>query len=38
MVTGLVHDIPSCAELIHRIMAEAGDIIDQQLRTMVEVG
>ena len=27
MVAGLIHDIPSCAELINRIMKEAEDII-----------
>ena len=27
MVTGLIHDIPTCKELIDRIMAEANEII-----------
>jgi nitronate monooxygenase len=31
MVLGLIHDIPSCAELIERIVAEARDIINQRL-------
>ena len=28
-VTGLIDDLPSCAELIERIMAEAGATLDQ---------
>ncbi len=31
MVTGLIHDIPSCRELIDRIMAEADSIIRERL-------
>ena len=31
MVTGLIHDIPSCKELIDRIMAEAEDLIRGRL-------
>ncbi len=31
MVAGLIHDIPSCAELISRIMREADDIIYNRL-------
>ena len=31
MVAGLIHDIPSCAELIDRIMAEAETIIRDRL-------
>jgi NADH:quinone reductase (non-electrogenic) len=31
MVAGLIHDVPSCKELIDRIMAEAGAIIHQRL-------
>ncbi|VWX54163.1 nitronate monooxygenase family protein [Novosphingobium sp. 9U] len=31
MAQGLIHDIPSCAELIERIMAEAHQIIEQRL-------
>ena len=32
MVAGLVHDIPTCKELIDRIMAEAEQIIQSRLR------
>lgn len=35
MVVGLIDDIPSCAELIARIVAEAEDIIGGRLRDMV---
>ena len=35
MVAGLVHDVPSCQELIDRIMAEAGQIIRQRLEGMM---
>ena len=31
MVVGLIHDIPSCKELIDRIMKEANEIIQQRL-------
>ena len=31
MVAGLIHDIPSCEELIDRIMAEATAIIRERL-------
>ena len=31
MVAGLIHDIPTCRELIDRIMAEAEAIISQRL-------
>ena len=31
MVAGLIHDIPTCKELIDRIMAEAEEIIEQRL-------
>ena len=31
MVAGLIHDIPTCKELIDRIMAEAGEIIQSRL-------
>ena len=31
MVAGLIHDIPTCRELIDRIMAEAEDIIRVRL-------
>jgi nitronate monooxygenase len=30
-VQGLIHDIPSCAELIARIMSEAEEIIQSRL-------
>ena len=32
MVAGLIHDIPTCKELIDRIMSEAEAIITQRLR------
>ncbi|MEQ9316938.1 MAG: nitronate monooxygenase family protein [Henriciella sp.] len=32
MVAGLIHDIPTCKELIDRIMKEAHDIIEDRLR------
>jgi hypothetical protein len=31
MVTGLIRDIPSCEELVHRIVSEAADIIHKRL-------
>jgi len=31
MVAGLIHDIPTCKELIDRIMSEAEEIINQRL-------
>lgn len=31
MVVGLIHDVPSCAELVNRIMSEADSIIHQRL-------
>jgi len=31
MVAGLIHDIPTCKELIDRIMSEAEEIIDRRL-------
>ena len=37
MVTGLINDIPSCQELIDRIMAEADSIIRERLGGMVEI-
>ena len=36
MVTGLIHDIPSCADLVRRIVTEAGEIIHKRLDRMVE--
>lgn len=35
MVAGLIHDIPTCQELIDRIMAEANSIIRQRLEGFV---
>jgi nitronate monooxygenase len=35
MVQGLIHDIPSCAELVHRIVAEAEAIIGDRLAGMM---
>ncbi len=32
MVAGLIHDIPTCKELIDRIMREADEIINQRLK------
>lgn len=34
LVQGLIHDIPSCQELIDRIIAEAEDIIDNRLHKL----
>jgi nitronate monooxygenase len=31
MVAGLIHDVPSCKELIDRIMAEADVLINRRL-------
>ena len=36
MVAGLVHDIPTCKELIDRIMSEAEEIIQLRLKYMLE--
>ena len=36
MVAGLIHDIPTCAELIDRIMIEAQEIITQRLSGMLQ--
>jgi len=35
MVAGLIEDIPTCQELIDRIMSEADDLIGERLRGMV---
>ncbi len=35
MVAGLIHDIPTCAELLERIMADAGKIIEKRLKGML---
>ncbi|MGR9091276.1 MAG: NAD(P)H-dependent flavin oxidoreductase [Gammaproteobacteria bacterium] len=34
MVTGLIHDVPTCQELIDRIMAEATGIVRERLSAM----
>ena len=34
MVAGLIHDIPSCRELVERIIREAETIIEERLQTM----
>ncbi len=34
MVQGLIHDVPTCRQLIDRIIAEADDIIDGRLQRM----
>jgi nitronate monooxygenase len=36
MVAGLIHDIPTCKELIDRIMVEAEEIIQSRLKYMLE--
>ena len=36
MVAGLIHDIPSCKELIDHIMAEAEEIIQSRLKYMLK--
>ena len=36
MVAGLIHDIPSCQELIDRIMSEAEQILNQRLAGMLK--
>jgi len=38
MVAGLIHDIPTCQELIDRIMAEAEQIITERLADMLATG
>jgi nitronate monooxygenase len=35
MVAGLIHDVPSCQELIDRIMAEAESLITQRLQGLL---
>ena len=35
MVAGLIHDIPTCKELIDRIMAEAEAIIRSRLKALL---
>jgi nitronate monooxygenase len=34
MVAGLIHDVPTCKELIDRIMAEASALIGQRLKEL----
>ena len=36
MVAGLIHDIPTCKELIDRIMVEAEEIIQSRLKYMLK--
>ena len=38
MVAGLIHDIPTCRELVDRIMAEAEQLIAQRLAGLVAAG
>ena len=38
MVAGLIHDIPTCKELIDRIMREAEALIQGRLRGLLEGG
>lgn len=35
MVAGLIHDIPTCRELLDRIMAEAKEIVSQRLKGLL---
>jgi NADH:quinone reductase (non-electrogenic) len=35
MVVGLIHDIPTCRELINRIMSEADKIVSDRLQRMI---
>ncbi len=35
-IQGLIHDIPSCAELVNRIVSGAEEIIQQRLELMVK--
>ncbi|MEM9107984.1 MAG: nitronate monooxygenase, partial [Pseudomonadota bacterium] len=35
MVAGLIHDVPTCKELIDRIMSEAESLIRSRLESMV---
>ncbi|MET4580466.1 NAD(P)H-dependent flavin oxidoreductase [Ottowia thiooxydans] len=36
MVAGLIHDVPSCAELIDRIMAQAHELISRRLTGLLQ--
>jgi nitronate monooxygenase len=35
MVAGLIHDVPTCKELIDRIMAQADELIRGRLARLV---
>jgi nitronate monooxygenase len=35
MVSGLIHDIPSCNELVERIVSEAEELIVKRIRAAV---
>jgi NAD(P)H-dependent flavin oxidoreductase YrpB (nitropropane dioxygenase family) len=35
IVAGLIHDIPTCQELVDRIMGEASDIINTRLKALM---
>jgi nitronate monooxygenase len=35
MVAGLIHDVPTCQDLIHRIMTQADQLIRQRLGGML---
>jgi hypothetical protein len=35
-VAGLIHDIPTCRELVERIMAQAEELIGQRLAGFVQ--
>jgi nitronate monooxygenase len=35
MVAGLIHDVPTCQELVERIMAQAEQLISQRLAGFV---
>ena len=35
-IQGLIHDVPSCAELVSRIVSGAEEIIQQRLESMVK--
>ncbi len=37
MVAGLIHDIPTCSELIERIMSQAEEIIRNRLEAMLSI-
>ncbi|BAL89538.1 putative dioxygenase [Actinoplanes missouriensis 431] len=37
MVQGLIHDVPTCGELIDRIVTEAAELIDNRLRRVTAV-